>query len=168
MISIDEYINNEIKNDNFAKRDIIAFHKFELVPINTDNFKDFCKIRFKLNNISTLDDIDNDILEGLNMYKDKDVMSYVIEANNKVIGILMYKIAYHDLIYLGEFIIDDNEYKNKGIGTKIIEYLKSLYSIEVFCSEEVINFYKKNGFKLIRKLSKYEDYPYLLEYLKNC
>ena len=165
MFILDNYINKELKNNKFLRKDRINFNSFDLIPLNKNNFKEFCNIRLKYIDMNLTEE---EIEEILNNYKNEYIVSYIIECNNKIIGILMYQILYHDLIYLEEIIIDNPNYQNINIGNKILSYLKSLYSIELNSSKETLDFYKNNEFKIIRKDNKFSRYPYILEYEKNC
>ena len=79
-------------------------------------------------------------------------LEYVM--NNEVIGYLEYSLIY-DRIEIDNFSVLE-EYRNKGIGTKLMSYLVSLaislrvvnITLEVRVSNNIaINLYKKFGFR---------------------
>lgn len=76
----------------------------------------------------------------------------VYEENNKIIGVLSYLLIY-DRVEI-EYIVVDNEYKRKGIGSKLLnsidlEGIKNI-TLEVRESnKEAIGFYKSNGFDIV-------------------
>ncbi len=74
--------------------------------------------------------------------------------DDKVIGYLEYSLIY-DRMEIDNFLVLD-DYRNKGIGTKLLSYLVSLainfrvvnITLEVRVSNEIaINLYKKFGFR---------------------
>ena len=76
----------------------------------------------------------------------------VYEESNKIIGVLSYLLIY-DRVEI-EYIVVDNEYKRKGIGSKLLnsinlEGIKNI-TLEVRESnKEAIAFYKNNGFDIV-------------------
>ena len=67
-------------------------------------------------------------------------------------GVIVYDFLY-DRVEI-EYIYVLNEYKNTGIGTKLLRKLENLdiknITLEVKESNEIaINFYKKNGFRIV-------------------
>ena len=74
------------------------------------------------------------------MYKDIDIK-----------GILVYELIY-DRAEIDYIIVDEN-YRRKGIATKLLNYLETnnnLYNITLEVREsniDAIKFYEKNGFK---------------------
>lgn len=75
-------------------------------------------------------------------------------SNNIVIGYLEYSLIYDRIEIDNFFVIDD--YRNKGIGTKLLAYLISLainyqvvnITLEVRVSNDIArNLYKKFGFR---------------------
>lgn len=80
---------------------------------------------------------------------------YFIIIDNEIAGfIAMWDFEY--ILYL-EHLVIDQKVRNKGIGTKILKYLKSNYSKNIVFEVELpvdelkqrrINFYKRNGFVL--------------------
>ena len=81
----------------------------------------------------------------------------VIEYNNKIIasGTLLIENKFiHKMGKIGhiEDIVTDKDYRNKGLGRKIIENLLNIshqvncYKVILNCNEENVGFYEKNGF----------------------
>jgi len=83
------------------------------------------------------------------------------DTNNKIIGFLLGE--YIDKNFHIMSIAIDEQYRKKGIGTKLIIALKN--TIEIYCNTitlfvhvanyAAIKFYKKNKFKIIDLLSNY-------------
>lgn len=80
----------------------------------------------------------------------------LVYDENEIRGVIVYNLIY-DRIEI-EYIIVSNQYKGKGIGTKLLKMLEkenvTNITLEVRESNKVaINFYKKNGYKIeaIRK-----------------
>ena len=76
----------------------------------------------------------------------------VYEESNKIIGVLSYLLIY-DRVEI-EYIVVDNEYKRKGIGSKLLNSinLNGIKNITLEVREsnkEAINFYKNNGFDIV-------------------
>lgn len=84
----------------------------------------------------------------------------VYEENNKIIGVLSYLLIY-DRVEI-EYIVVANEYKRKGIGSKLLnsinlEGIKNI-TLEVRESnKEAISFYKNNGFDIVTIRHNYYD-----------
>tara|TARA_B100000767_G_scaffold48942_1_gene43890 strand:+ start:3654 stop:4070 length:417 start_codon:yes stop_codon:yes gene_type:complete len=83
---------------------------------------------------------------------------FVIESCNKLLGcgtILIEPKLIHNMSYVGhiEDIVIDNRYRNNSLGYKIISFLieycskVGCYKVILDCKEELVNFYKKNGFE---------------------
>ena len=73
-------------------------------------------------------------------------------------GVLVYDLFY-DRIEI-EYIAVHDQYKNQGIGTKLISSIEdnNIKNISLEVSEEnitAINFYKKNGYKVVAKRKNY-------------
>ena len=97
-------------------------------------------------------------LESPNPYARK--ISYFID--DKQVGYLDYSLIY-DRIEIDNFFVDEN-YRNQGIGKKLLSYLVVIginnhvinITLEVRKSNEVaINFYKKNGYKIVSTRKNY-------------
>ena len=84
---------------------------------------------------------------------------FVIEKNNKIIGsvklIIEHKLIYNMAIYGRiEDVIVHNNFRNKGIGYKLIKYVvdycktNNFFKITLCCNEDLIPFYKKNNFEV--------------------
>lgn len=76
----------------------------------------------------------------------------VYEESNKIIGVLSYLLIY-DRVEI-EYIVVDNEYKRKGIGSKLLNSinLNGIKNITLEVREsnkEAIDFYKNNGFDIV-------------------
>ena len=80
----------------------------------------------------------------------RNILVYI--DNNRIIGVLSYLLIY-DRVEI-EYIVVDNEYRKKGIGSKLLnsinlDGIKNI-TLEVRDSnKEAINFYKKNGFNIV-------------------
>ncbi len=85
-------------------------------------------------------------------YEDKDN-----GANNKIIGfgclVVEYKIRGYTSGHIEDVVIDE-EWRGSGIGEKLIRALcekaeeQNCYRVSLFCREELIPFYNKNGFEV--------------------
>ena len=80
----------------------------------------------------------------------RNILVYI--DNNRIIGVLSYLLIY-DRVEI-EYIVVDNEYKRKGIGSKLLNSinLNGIKNITLEVREsnkEAINFYKKNGFNIV-------------------
>ncbi|ARF10577.1 acetyltransferase GNAT family protein [Hokovirus HKV1] len=106
----------------------------------------------------TIIDFNNITFEQFSKHFDKinsDI--YVIILDNKVIGcgtLLIEQKFIHNLSSVGhiEDIVIDNNYRNKGYGKIIIEYLvlkaknEGCYKVILDCDEKNVEFYKKCNF----------------------
>ena len=81
-----------------------------------------------------------------------------IEEENKVVGVLSAYIVFAE-IYIDDLWVDKN-FRSKGYGSKLLNYLESNYENEGFNNINLVtsefqapDFYKKNGYELeyIRK-----------------
>ena len=76
---------------------------------------------------------------------------YVYEENNLVVG----HIALVEGAFIGGFFVDP-KYQGKGIGNKLLEYVKNKYNIlelHVFQKNiKTVEFYKKNGFIIVGEI----------------
>ena len=107
----------------------------------------------------------NKLLNTFNYKIDKesfnnDFLKVLIYEEDFIKGILVYQYLY-DRIEI-DYIIVDNEYRNLGIATKLLNFIEDKYkdikniTLEVRESNKVaISFYKKNGFKEIAKRKNY-------------
>ena len=93
-------------------------------------------------------------------YEDKAYHLMVTDLSNKVIGVgRLHEIkneldeSVAQIRYMGI----SNEYQKKGLGTKILNklekyaYSNNLNKIILHSRESAINFYKKNGYEVIKK-----------------
>ena len=107
----------------------------------------------------------NELLKDFNYKIDKksfnnDFLKILIYEENFIQGILVYQYLY-DRIEI-DYIIVDKDYRNRGIATKLLEFIENNYNniknitLEVRESnEEAIKFYLKNNFKEITKRKNY-------------
>ena len=89
-----------------------------------------------------------------------DFLKVIVYEENIINGILVYEYFY-DRIEI-DYIIVDKIYRNKGIASKLLNFIENKYNninnitLEVRESnKEAINFYSKNGFKYITKRKNY-------------
>lgn len=107
----------------------------------------------------------NKLLENFNYNLNKesfnnDFLKVLVYEEEFVKGILVYQYMY-DRIEI-DYIIVDNNYRNLGIATKLLNFIEEKYknilniTLEVRQSnKEAIGFYKKNGFKEATKRKNY-------------
>lgn len=114
---------------------------------------------FLLSNFTMIGNIkENDFNNQLNMIQNNpNHKIYVLEENNRIIGTITVIIEpklIHNLNRVAhiEDLIIDNNYKNKGYGSLLlnncIEYAKNrkCYKVILNCDEEITSFYERNGF----------------------
>ena len=95
----------------------------------------------------------NQLLQIFNVeYSSNDFRkALVYEENGEIVGVLVYLLIY-DRAEI-EYIVVKEEYKNKGIGSKLLKYIESdikNITLEVRESNTVaINFYKKNDYSIV-------------------
>lgn len=74
---------------------------------------------------------------------------YVYEINNSIIGFIGINKNYIEGIFIKE------EYQNKGVGSKLLNYIKNLYNelyLNVYKNNDnAIEFYKKHNFNIIKE-----------------
>jgi len=115
------------------------------------NEKDYVNVNNLLKNFNyelTKESFNNDFLKVL-VYEEECIK-----------GILVYQYLYDRLEI--DYIIVDNNYRNMGIASKLLNSLENTYenidniTLEVRESNEsAINFYLKNGFKEVTKRKNY-------------
>ena len=81
----------------------------------------------------------------------------VVEYKDKIIGfgclVVEYKIRGYTSGHIEDVVIDE-EWRGSGIGEKLIRALcekaeeQNCYRVSLFCREELIPFYNKNGFEV--------------------
>ena len=81
-----------------------------------------------------------------------DFFKCLVYEENVIKGIIVYYLIY-DRIEI-EYIIVHNDYKNQGIGSKLLKEIEknNIKNITLEVREsnvEAINFYKKNGFRIV-------------------
>ena len=91
---------------------------------------------------------------------DNDFLKVLIYEDSDIKGVLVYQDLI-DIITI-DYIVVSKEYRNCGIGTKLLEYIENKYqninniTLEVRESNTAaINFYKSNGFKEVTKRKHY-------------
>ena len=95
----------------------------------------------------------NKLLQIFNVeYSDKEFRKVLVyEENKKVLGVLVYLIIY-DRAEI-EYIVVKDEYKNKGIGSKLLSFIENnIKNITLEVRESnttAISFYKKNGYEIV-------------------
>lgn len=114
-----------------------------------------------INRIKELGKLINNNFDKLNNIEDiinnNEIIGYYID--NVLIGFIIYKRLYDvtDLLY----IVVDKIYRNKGIGSLLMEYLINISErilLEVRCdNNNAIKLYKKYNFKIINIRKKYYD-----------
>lgn len=107
----------------------------------------------------------NELLKDFNYKIDKksfnnDFLKILVYEENSIQGVLVYQYLY-DRIEI-DYIIVDKDYRNKGIATKLLNFMEKSYNnlknitLEVRESNKgAINFYLKNDFKEITKRKNY-------------
>lgn len=74
---------------------------------------------------------------------------YVYEINNSIIGFIGINKNYIEGIFIKE------EYQNKGVGSKLLNYIKNLYNelyLNVYKNNNnAIEFYKKHNFNIVKE-----------------
>lgn len=107
----------------------------------------------------------NELLKDFNYKIDKksfnnDFLKILVYEENSIQGVLVYQYLY-DRIEI-DYIVVDKDYRNRGIATKLLEFIENNYknikniTLEVRESnKEAINFYLKNDFKEITKRKNY-------------
>ena len=95
----------------------------------------------------------NQLLQIFNVeYSENEFRNVLVyEENNVIAGVLVYLLIY-DRAEI-EYIVVKDEYKNKGIGSKLLKYIeKDIKNITLEVRESntaAINFYKKNGYSIV-------------------
>ena len=95
----------------------------------------------------------NKLLQIFNVeYSENEFRNVLVyEENNVIVGVLVYLLIY-DRAEI-EYIVVKDEYKNKGIGSKLLKYIeKDIKNITLEVRESnttAINFYKKNGYSIV-------------------
>lgn len=106
----------------------------------------------------------NRIINYVNKTIVTEIKDYkIITFNNKKIGCL-YAKKYNDGIMLDEIYIEE-EYRNKKLGTKIIENLKennNIIYLYVYKENKAYELYKKLDFKVIEETKS----RYFMKYIK--
>ena len=95
----------------------------------------------------------NKLLQIFNVeYSENEFRNVLVyEENNVIVGVLVYLLIY-DRAEI-EYIVVKDEYKNKGIGSKLLKYIENnIKNITLEVRESnttAINFYKKNGYSIV-------------------
>ena len=107
----------------------------------------------------------NKLLENFNYKLNKesfnnDFLKVLVYEEEFIVGVLVYQYLY-DRIEI-DYIIVDNNYRNLGIATKLLDFMKHKYNNILNITLEVrennkdaISFYKRNGFKEVTKRKNY-------------
>lgn len=82
----------------------------------------------------------------------------VYEENNEIIGFIEY-LSLYEVVEIINIIVKE-EYRNKGIGTKLLNSSINKDTKEIILevrdnNEEGLKFYQDNGFKIIRTINNY-------------
>ena len=126
----------------------------EIREIKTTDYLEYKRIISQLSNTKFNEEDFKIFFNLLN----KNHKIFVIEFGNKLLGcgtILIEPKLIHNMSYVGhiEDIVIDNRYRNNSLGYKIISFLieycstVGCYKVILDCKEELVNFYKKNGFE---------------------
>lgn len=118
---------------NLGKNDYAQFIKLIDTNVSIENYEKF------INNLSSTHII------------------IIAEYENKIIAtgtLLIEPKLTHNICYMGhiENIFVDNEYRNRGVGKDIVQYLKNYavkygcYRIDLVCEEKLEKFYGNMGF----------------------
>lgn len=134
---------------------------------NQEEIKEFGKYKVELikehqhyaNNLNLYDMVVDkyNIKDALKNINEKNYYQFLIINDNQTIGILEYKIEKSEIdnkeiLYLKDIYIK-KEFRNKGIGKKVLNELRKLnYRIELECwyNMPANNFYKTFGFKELK------------------
>ena len=119
--------------------------------ISSDYYKDYIQLIETNNNISY--NQFNDFLNHL--YNNHSI--YVVEINNKIIAsitiIIEAKLIHHlSFVCHIEDLVIDKDYRNMGLARKLLNFAKDIskknncYKIILNCSDNLEEFYCKNGF----------------------
>ena len=122
--------------------------------ISIENIDEFNNLGIQVNNnftnVFNLEDILKSDIDKIYGYYD----------NNKLVGFIHISKLYEVMDIIN--IVVDKEYRNKGIGTKLLNYIvdnyKDINSIMLEVNENnnnAIDFYKKNDFKIINTRKNY-------------
>lgn len=132
---------------------------------------------YKLSDLKTIDYIGNQIkpnfvneydIDKIELYDWLDLLVY--EENDKVVGFIEFANNVGNIdIYT---IAVDENFKRRGIATKLIDYVKENYNYETITlevrskNETAIKMYKKNNFEVINIRKKYyeNDDAYVMQY----
>ena len=120
--------------------------------ISLDDEKQYNELGQELNeNFSKLFDLNNELSKDYSHI-------YIYQIENKLAGFIHIQQSCDEADIIN--IITSKQYRNQHIATKLINYciethnLKAL-NLEVNINNPAVNFYLKNGFKIIRKIPKY-------------
>ena len=120
--------------------------------ISLANEKEYNELGQELNeNFSKIFDLNNELSKNYSHI-------YVYQIDNKLSGFIHIQQSFDEDDIIN--IITCKQYRNQHIATKLIDYciekhnLKAL-NLEVNINNPAVNFYLKNGFKIIRKIPKY-------------
>ncbi|MFL0267777.1 GNAT family N-acetyltransferase [Candidatus Clostridium radicumherbarum] len=147
MFDVDFYIE-DISVSSIEKEDVILVqHWINNQYINSENEK---PLMF------------NDFYERfLEYYVSENEFFLKIEMEDKLIGVIKGRIEFKNIneVWLWYYLLD-KDYRNKGIGSKIIEAMIKYFNVELgifdfyaVVSErdtDIYNFWKKSSFKKIR------------------
>ena len=98
----------------------------------------------------------------LEILHDKEYIVYKCVLDNIIIGFIVLKLYEDKHIHIMSIAISKN-YRNKGIGTKFLNFLKNEfeeYRITLYVqvkNEVAVHFYMKNGFQVKNTLDNYYD-----------
>lgn len=99
--------------------------------------------------------------EYLDYIKTKDVTIIIAEHYEKIIGYIFGKLSYDNIHIMSIGV--DQPFRSNGVGSGLLSYLMIInkdkfktISLYVHTENSVaINFYKKNDFKIVKKLDNY-------------
>ena len=117
------------------------------------------------------EDISSIIENYFNIKNPFNIYSKVIayKENNILKGLLVFEEIY-DRVEI-DYILVFDEYRKQGIGTKLLNYFPKDISISLEVKESnrvAINFYEKNGFKVVATREKYYNGEDALLMCRGC
>ena len=117
------------------------------------------------------EDISSIIENYFNIKNPFNIYSKVIayKENNILKGLLVFEEIY-DRVEI-DYILVFDEYRKQGIGTKLLNYFPKDISISLEVKESnrvAINFYEKNGFKVVATREKYYNGDDALLMCRGC
>lgn len=109
------------------------------------------------------------LLRAQEYFAADNIHAYAFLQDGEYVGIIIFEIK-DNIATINDFAVND-EYRNKGIGSKLVNCIVDKFNANIIIAEtddDAVGFYQKFGFEIREIESEYDCKRYICKFSSNC